>query len=114
ESAQPSDDHGRRSAMDQEMPSTDRKDSFSIATRRDLLKCMAWAGTGLLWTVSGGVPRAIQLGGDAFAATAPGAADFAFVQISDSHIGFKNEPNTNPAATLRRAIDLIGAMPNRP
>ena len=100
--------------MDQEMPSTDRKDSFSRATRRDLLKCMAWAGTGLLWTVSGGVPRAIQLGGDAFAATAPGAADFAFVQISDSHIGFKNEPNTNPAATLRRAIDLIGAMPNRP
>lgn len=25
--------------------------------RRGLLKCMAWAGTGVLWTMSGGVPR---------------------------------------------------------
>ena len=26
--------------------------------RRGFLKCMAWAGTGLLWTMSGGVPMA--------------------------------------------------------
>ncbi|MEA2766956.1 MAG: 3,5-cyclic-AMP phosphodiesterase, partial [Gemmatimonadaceae bacterium] len=24
--------------------------------RRNFLSCMAWVGTGLLWTVSGGVP----------------------------------------------------------
>ena len=26
-------------------------------TRRKVLECMTWAGTGLLWTVAGGVPR---------------------------------------------------------
>ena len=26
-------------------------------TRRGALKCMLWAGTGILWTVSGGIPR---------------------------------------------------------
>ena len=24
--------------------------------RRGFLKCMAWAGTGLVWTLSGGIP----------------------------------------------------------
>ncbi|MGB8469390.1 MAG: hypothetical protein WCD71_04450, partial [Candidatus Sulfotelmatobacter sp.] len=24
--------------------------------RRGFLKCMAWAGTGLVWTMSGGIP----------------------------------------------------------
>ena len=56
--------------------------------RRGLLKCMAWAGTGLLWTVSGGVPRSALLGGGAMAAT----GELTFMQISDSHIGFKVEP----------------------
>jgi 3',5'-cyclic AMP phosphodiesterase CpdA len=82
-------------------------------TRRTLLKCMAWAGTGLMWTVSGGVPRAMQLGGTAFA-TPRAVADFTFVQVSDSHIGFKNAPNSDPAATLREVIDRIGQMSDRP
>ena len=30
-------------------------------TRRKVLECMTWAGTGLLWTVSGGVPRSLGL-----------------------------------------------------
>ncbi len=30
--------------------------------RRGLLKCMVWAGAGVLWTVSGGVPRSRLLG----------------------------------------------------
>ena len=36
--------------------------------RRGFLKCMLWAGTGVLWTVSGGVPRSALLGGTAMAA----------------------------------------------
>ena len=28
--------------------------------RRGLLKCMAWAGAGVLWTMSGGVPRSVR------------------------------------------------------
>ena len=31
--------------------------------RRGLLKCMAWAGTGVVWAVSGGVPRTLGLVG---------------------------------------------------
>jgi Icc protein len=75
------------------------------AGRRDLLKCMVWAGTGVLWTVTGGVPRSM-LFDDAMAAT-PGAQDFSFIQISDSHIGFANAPNKDVAGTLSEAIDHV-------
>ena len=68
---------------------TDRaeKDSLSAANinRRGLLKCMAWAGTGVLWSVSGGLPRSLGLIGDAVAAD-PQASGFTFLQISDSHV----------------------------
>jgi 3',5'-cyclic-AMP phosphodiesterase len=79
--------------------------------RRRMLQCMSWAGAGILWTVSGGVPRSIGLGGMAFAAP---AGDFSFVQISDSHIGFKAEANPDPNATLQAALDRIAALPSRP
>ncbi len=29
--------------------------------RREVLECMVWAGTGVLWTVSGGVPHSLGL-----------------------------------------------------
>src|SRR4051812_34977379 len=32
--------------------------------RRNFLSCMAWVGTGLLWTVNGGVPRSSRLGAE--------------------------------------------------
>ncbi len=73
--------------------------------RRTLLSCMAWVGTGLLWTVSGGVPRTLGLLGPAQAATpAPG---FTFAQISDSHIGFARDPNTDTPGTLQAALDQV-------
>jgi Icc protein len=81
--------------------------------RRGLLKCMAWAGTGLVWTVSGGVPRVLGLG-EAAAAEARKAADFTFVQISDSHIGFNKEANPDPNATLQAALDRIAKLPTKP
>ena len=40
--------------------------------RRGLLKCMAWAGTGMVWTMAGGVPRS-RLIGTAEAAALPDA-----------------------------------------
>jgi hypothetical protein len=82
--------------------------------RRNFLTCMAWAGTGLLWTITAGVPTS-----KLFAATAGGGAaahgeqgaDFSFVQISDSHIGFNKAANQDVAGTLRIAIDKINAIP---
>ncbi|MBV9826027.1 MAG: metallophosphoesterase [Alphaproteobacteria bacterium] len=85
--------------------------NHSNATRRGILKCMAWAGTGLVWSVAGGVPRAVGLGGQAMAA---GTGDFTFVQISDSHIGFKGEVNPNPGGTLQEALDHIAKLPAKP
>ena len=75
--------------------------------RRKALTCMLWAGAGMLWTVSGGVPRSSLLVGRAEAAEPASAGDLSFVQISDSHIGFANRPNPDPAATLQEAIGLV-------
>src|SRR4051812_2756591 len=74
--------------------------------RRGFLKCMAWAGTGMIWTVSGGVLSSRAFG-DVASAT---AADFSFVQISDSHIGFAKEPNKDVTATLELAIQRVNAL----
>lgn len=81
--------------------------------RRSLLKCMTWAGTGVVWSLSGGVPRTLGLVGSAAAADMPGSGP-TFVQISDSHIGFHQPPNPDPAATLGEAIAKIKAMPAQP
>jgi 3',5'-cyclic AMP phosphodiesterase CpdA len=78
--------------------------------RRGFLKCMAWAGTGVLWTVSGGVLASKILGATADAA----GADFTFAQISDSHIGFNKEANKDVIGTLQKAIAKINALPQRP
>jgi 3',5'-cyclic AMP phosphodiesterase CpdA len=75
------------------------------------MKCLAWAGTGIVWSVAGGIPEAMNLGGAALAAPAGG---FSFVQISDTHIGFKAEANPDPNATLQAALDKIAGLPNKP
>lgn len=80
------------------------------STRRTLLSCMAWVGTGLLWTVSGGVPRTLGLLGTSQAA-AP-AQGLTFAQISDSHIGFAKDPNSDTPGTLKAALDLV--VPQHP
>ncbi|HWE96412.1 MAG TPA: metallophosphoesterase [Tepidisphaeraceae bacterium] len=83
--------------------------------RRGFLKCMAWAGTGMLWSVSGGVlsSRAFEAD-DAAVGAAAASADFSFVQVSDSHIGFSKEPNKDVVATFTTAVNRINALPTRP
>jgi 3',5'-cyclic AMP phosphodiesterase CpdA len=76
--------------------------------RRGLLGCMAFAGAGVVWTVTGGVPRLL---GSAEAATAD---RLHFVQISDSHIGFDKDPNHDATATFQTAIDRIKDMKQQP
>ncbi len=83
--------------------------------RRGFLQCMAWAGTGLLWTVSGGVLASKTLAQIAKAGDSlPSATDLSFLQISDSHIGFSKEANKDVTETFKIALDRINAMPTPP
>jgi 3',5'-cyclic AMP phosphodiesterase CpdA len=79
--------------------------------RRGALECMIWAGTGVLWTLAGGVPKSLGLVGEAFAADVKG---FTFLQISDSHVGFDKPANPNALGTLQEAIAKVKAMPAKP
>ncbi len=85
-----------------------------IPGRRQALSCLsAWGGAAVIWTVSGGIPRALGATGTG---TPPRAARGAltFVQISDTHIGFHKEANPDVVGSLRHAIADINAMPQAP
>ncbi len=82
--------------------------------RRGFLKCMAWAGTGALCLMEGGVLKSYslsqmsELGGKA----APG--ELSFVQISDSHMGFNKAANPDVVSTLKAAVDKINGSSTLP
>jgi len=78
-------------------------------SRRHTLECMLWAGTGVLWTVAGGIPKSSLMGS---AQAAHGG--FTFLQISDSHVGFDKAANPNALGTLQEAIAKVKALPNKP
>ena len=82
--------------------------------RRGFLKCMAWAGTGAYCVLQGGVLKSFALGESALGEAARMNGELAFVQISDSHIGFNKAANPDVAATLQAAIEKINALPRRP
>jgi 3',5'-cyclic-AMP phosphodiesterase len=91
-------------------------DEEKALDRRKFLQCMAWVGTGAVWTMSGGVLHGSPLGhlhSGALEPPAPGGV-LRFVQISDSHIGFDKPANTDVTATLRAAIAKIKAEPQPP
>jgi 3',5'-cyclic AMP phosphodiesterase CpdA len=88
----------------------DQPDDRNLS-RRKLLECMTWAGTGVLWTISGGVPHSLGLVDEA---RAQGAGGLTFLQISDSHVGFDKPANPNALATLEEAVGKIKAMPVKP
>jgi 3',5'-cyclic AMP phosphodiesterase CpdA len=73
---------------------------------------MTWAGTGVLWTVAGGVPHSLGLVGEANAQGAGGG--LTFLQISDSHVGFDKPANPNALGTLEEAINKVKALPVKP
>jgi Icc protein len=74
---------------------------------------MAWAGTGMIWTVSGGILSSKAFG-QAPHHEMDGGVGFSFVQISDSHIGFNKEANKDVTATLQEAIGRINALDHAP
>jgi 3',5'-cyclic AMP phosphodiesterase CpdA len=77
--------------------------------RRQALECMIWAGTGVVWTLAGGVPKSTLIGSAEASETG-----FSFLQISDSHVGFDKPANPNALGTLREAIGKVVAMPAKP
>ena len=92
------------------------KDNFDKdgVDRRGFLKCMAWAGTGTLCVIQGGVLKSFALSDLANRVLATAKADLSFVQISDSHIGFDKAANPDVTATLDAAIAKINALETPP
>src|ERR1700686_4531698 len=90
---------------------TSDHDEAQGVSRRKILECMTWAGTGVLWTIAGGVPRSMGLVGEATAAEPSGLT---FLQISDSHVGFDKPANPNALGTLEEAVSKIKTLPVKP
>ena len=89
--------------------------------RRGFIKCMAWAGTGVLWLMSSGSLKAMSMSqlldkntGRLKDGIALPASDFSFAQISDSHVGFNKAANPDVIGTLQSAIGKLNAMPKAP
>jgi Icc protein len=89
--------------------------------RAGFIKCMAWAGTGILWMMNGGIMKSFGMsqmidrttGGLKKGLIIP-PSDFSFVQISDSHIGFNKPANPDVIGTLQAAVSKINGMPQAP
>jgi 3',5'-cyclic-AMP phosphodiesterase len=94
----------------EQSPATGETEAHDGIDRRHFLKCMAWAGTGVLWTVSGGLLSSCNIADFAQAKQ----DDFTFAQISDSHIGFNKAPNTDVIGTFNQAIGKVNALPKKP
>ena len=77
--------------------------------RRGFLKCMTWAGSAMLWTVAGGIPRSRIIGQAEAAETG-----FTFAQVSDSHLGFDKPVNANVTGTFQEALNHVTGMSDKP
>jgi 3',5'-cyclic AMP phosphodiesterase CpdA len=83
--------------------------------RRGFLKCMAWAGTGALCVMQGGVLKSYSLSRlSDLDQSSVSAGELSFVQISDSHMGFNKPANPDVAGTLKAAVDKINALEKAP
>jgi 3',5'-cyclic AMP phosphodiesterase CpdA len=71
---------------------------------------MAWAGTGVIWTVSSGVLSSRAFGQKMKAEK----GELYFVQISDTHMGFNKPANPDVVGTLNATIDKINGLPVQP
>src|SRR5262249_53923471 len=80
-------------------------------SRRRVLECMTWAGTGVLWTIAGGVPRSL---GIVDGPPPPEAGNPPSLKTSDSPVGSKNPANPNVIGTLEEAIGKVKALPVKP
>jgi Icc protein len=82
------------------------------SNRREFMQCMAWAGAGVVWTLTSGGLASRSLA-QALKTAAP-TGGLHFVQISDTHIGFDKDANPDTTATARAAIARVNALAERP
>ena len=87
----------------------DQEKSSDGIDRRGFLKCMAWAGAGVVWAMKGGILKSRALG-DVTAQP----ADFEFVQVSDSHVGFNKGVYSDVVGTFQLAVSRINALATPP
>jgi 3',5'-cyclic AMP phosphodiesterase CpdA len=80
--------------------------------RRDFLKLLGLGGVVFASGLSG-VGRFGSLA-EAAQPAAAGQPDFFFLQLSDTHWGFKGPPNPEADSTLRRAVQAVNASPRQP
>ncbi|MBV8363679.1 MAG: metallophosphoesterase [Candidatus Eremiobacteraeota bacterium] len=74
--------------------------------RKEFIEHVGWTGAGIAWTLSA-------------AGTLTAAADalgsgLTFIQISDSHIGFRRPENPDVIGTLRKTVDAINRRAVQP
>ena len=82
--------------------------------RRGFLKCMAWAGTGTLCVIKGGVLNSYAFNRIAELDPADMKGELSFAQISDSHMGFNKPANADVVGTLKAAVDKINTLKVQP
>jgi 3',5'-cyclic AMP phosphodiesterase CpdA len=78
-------------------------------TRRQLMRHSAWFGAAVVLTVAGGEVIS-HVAGAADNTPIPKRPDLRFIQLSDSHIGFKGAANPDVTGAFSRAIDQINGM----
>jgi 3',5'-cyclic-AMP phosphodiesterase len=94
-----------------------KKHDEPVWDRRGFLKCMAWVGTGAMWTMTSGILKGTsieQAARSGMTRHSIEAGGLRFVQISDSHIGFNKDANKDVTATLREAVTKIKAASEQP
>ena len=111
--------HARHDGPEEVAMSENRKDELlndhnhDGIDRRGFLRCMAWAGTGVICVMQGGVLKSYTLSKVSELATTA-AGELSFVQISDSHMGFNKAANPDVVGTLKAAVDKINGLATPP
>jgi 3',5'-cyclic AMP phosphodiesterase CpdA len=93
----------------------EKNESKDGIDRRGFLKCMAWAGAGMVWAMKGGILQSQAFGADG-EPSGPGMedADLTFVQVSDSHIGFNKGVYSDVVGTFQQTVDRVNALAKPP
>jgi 3',5'-cyclic AMP phosphodiesterase CpdA len=78
-------------------------------TRRQMIRHSAWFGAAVGLAVVGGEVIS-NVAGSASAANHPAKPALRFVQLSDSHIGFKGTANSDVAGSFSHAINQVNSL----